>query len=189
MNDRIDFILKKCQFALLQHTDSEDISSLAVALIFIVLMVMIAVAAVTIKYGSQTRYLIFTVVTIFLFLFYRLKMSKAATANKLLASYSSIDPNSKMEYGKALSLYLVSGFELKITRTKVVMLFYTILTPLFMVSVSDFLYGVMTDKQLLVSLLISLPFSWLLWRWCFSEDLNNFTLLKEEHEKYLKEIS
>lgn len=188
MVDRIDFILKKCQIALLQHTNSADISSLTIALIFIVLLVLIALAAVTIRQGSQSRYLVFIATTIFLFLFYRLKMSRAATANTVLVSYSSIDPNSRQDYATALCKYLISGFELKVARTKVVILFYTILTPVFLISAYDFFYGFMTERQLFFSVLVCLPLNWMLWRWWFSEDMAMYSNLKIDYQNLLREL-
>lgn len=189
MVDRLDFILKKSQIALLEHTNSDDISSLTVALIFIVILVLIAISAVTIKHGSHPRYMVFIAAAIFLFLLYRLRMLKAANTTKLYSNYTSVDPNARKEYASALCQYLISGFEMKTVRARIVILFYAVLTPILPVSTYDFFYGFMTDKQFMLSLLVTLPLSYFIWKWWFSEDMNKFTYLKEDYDKYLKEIS
>ena len=180
MSVDLDRILQKARTALYTYSDSGDISALTVCMLFIVILNLVAIGAVTIRFGFHNKYLVFILTMVILFLNYKFKMSKATTANQQFSNYKNIDPSDKLNYANGLLSYLESGIGIKVTRIKVVSLFFIILVPLFMISTYEFFYGFMPTRQLVISLAVIYPINYLLWKFYFSQEKADFQQLQRE---------
>ena len=188
MSIDLDKIIQKAQIGILTHSDSDDVSSLTVCMLFIVILNLVARGAVTIRFGFHNKYIVFIAVTIILFLNYRIKMGKVTKENQVYAGYQKVDPSDKWKYAQGIVSYLQSGIGIKVIRVKVVSLFFMILVPLIMISTYEFCYGFMSTKKLLISLLIILPINYFIWRLYFSQEKADYIQLQREYQNLNKTI-
>ncbi len=180
MISELDQIIQKCQTLLLKHKGSGDINSLTFILLFMGLLFFFGVSAVIIKDGVTNRYIVFIVLLIFLFIRHKFKMSAAYQLNQKAHSYTNIDPGDKEPYAEGLVDYIDSGFDLKLTRMNSVKLFYTIVFPLFIITVKEFFNGLATTQEISIYTIILFPLSFFIWHRYFKEEISHAEIIKQE---------
>lgn len=180
MISELDQIIQRSQTLLLKHKGSGDINSLTFILLFIGLLFFFGVSAVIIKDGVTSRYIVFLVLLVLLFIRHKFKMTAAYKMNQEAYSYTNIDPGDKVPYAEGLVNYIDSGFDLKLARINSVKQFYTIVFPLFMITMKEFFHGLATAQEIFFYLIILLPLSFFIWHRYFKEEIGQAETIQQE---------
>ena len=188
MISELDQVIQKSQTLLLKHKDSGDINSLTFILLFMGLLFFFGISAVIIKDGLTNRYIIFLVLLILLFIRHKSKMSTAYKTNKTAYSYTNIDPSDKEPYAEGLINYINSGFDLKLARIRFVKQFYTIVFPLFIITMKEFFHGPLTTRELFFYLLLLGPLSFFIWQRYFKVDIDQTGAVIQEVENMKEQL-
>ena len=168
--------------------NSEDISSYNAALILKASMLIIALLVLFILEGYNYMMLLSVAVLLILFMTYRIRVSAAAKALDKINIDGLQDSPEPESILKKID-YLNAGLNVKRARVKSVTQFYTFTTPLFLVMMKEILHGPQSSRFVFWAMIITLIFSFFIWRAFFITDNDNLDLVKIKADRIADEVN
>lgn len=167
-----------------QQKERDDISSYTAALILMAGLMITTILLLFIMNGYSSMLLAVVFIVLIMFSLYRVRMS---SVTRILSEHDSKLVNNK-ELSKEIIThklqYLESGIDVQMTRVRSVKQFYSVVFPLFLVSVKELLHGPMTLKFHMIALLILLIISYVVWGRFFRKD----TIQLEEAQRATRNL-
>jgi len=175
MKETLEILEEECSRLTLEHKNSEDIGTITAALLLLGGAELIAIIALYIRVGFSYTLLVFLVILLMMFLYYKLTLS--AADSKVESVTVSIDDLSKVDRVVSKLQYLDAGINMKASRIKSTKYFYIIIFPIFALTIQEILDGLIGASYTHWQVPFLFVASWITWTLYYRRDKSSLAAI------------